>query len=330
MRLLMFGMTEEEQKLAAEFLPDGKDFKIDFADGVLDAAAMKQVAGYDAVSILSNSQIGEKEAKQLREAGVKYITTRSTGIDHIDRNALKQYGLKAANVPSYSPNAISEHTILLFLAALRNIKRSQHLTENQDYGINGLRGREIRMMTVGVIGAGKIGTLTIRALHGFGARVLVNAPHERKEVSKIAQYVSLDELYRQSDAILLHCPLTDENYHMINEDTITKCKDNLILVNTARGGLIDGKAVLKTLQCGKIQTFAMDVYETENLFVRKSFHDEEFPDSIFQELCSREDVIYTSHIGFLTDQACMEMIKITLENVEEYAKCGSCKNEIVK
>lgn len=329
MRLLMFGMTQEEKELALEYKKVSPGLTLEFMDGILELSNMDCVKGFDGVSILTNSQIGYEEAQQLHANGIKYVTTRSTGADHLDKTALRHFGIKAANVPSYSPNAISEHTILLFLAALRNLKRSLSMTEHLDYGIDGLRGREIRMMTVGVIGAGRIGALTVKALNGLGAKVLVHALHKREDVSEIADYVTLEELFEKSDAILLHCPLTEENYHMINEEALSKCKDNLVLVNTARGGLVDGAAVLQALESGKIQSFAMDVYETENSFVRKSFEKQEFPDPLFTKLCGREDVIYTSHIGFLTDQACKEMIKITMENIEEYRSRNNCKNEVV-
>ncbi|MBO5488222.1 MAG: hypothetical protein J5988_15075 [Eubacterium sp.] len=328
MRLLIFGTTKEEQQRILTLNETVALEKVDFAEGIFTRDRVKEVQGYDGIWIMTNSSIGEPEAKVLKEAGVRYIISRATGIDHLDIKALEKYGLKAANVPSYSPNAISEHTILMLLSALRKMKRNQNMIARRDFGIQGICGREVRMMTVGVIGSGRIGSLTIQALKGLGAEVLVNAPVVNPAIEEIATYVSLDELLEKSDAILLHCPLTEENYQIISRESLEKCKDGVVLVNTARGGLVDAKSILEALKTGKVSSFAMDVYEGEDDFVRMDFHGKAMEDSVLEELLNREDVIYTAHVGFLTDQALYEIMRISLENAAEYEKKGCCQNEV--
>lgn len=328
MRLLIFGTTKEEQQRILTLNETAALEKVDFAEGIFTLDRVKEVQGYDGIWIMTNSSIGEPEAKALKEAGVHYIISRATGIDHLDIKALEKYGVKAANVPSYSPNAISEHTILMLLSALRKMKRNQNMIAKRDFGIQGICGREVRMMTVGVIGSGRIGSLTIQALKGLGAEVLVNAPVVNPAIEEIATYVSLDELLEKSDAILLHCPLTEENYHIISRDSLKKCKDGVVLVNTARGGLVDAKSVLEALKTGKVSSFAMDVYEGEDDFVRMDFHGKAMEDPVLEELLNREDVIYTAHVSFLTDQALYEIMRISLENALEYEKKGCCQNEV--
>lgn len=328
MRLLIFGTTKEEQQTILALNKTIQLEELSFVDGIFSLGRIEEVKGYDGIWIMTNSSIGEAEAKALREAGVSYIISRAAGTDHLDIKALARYGIKAANVPFYSPNAISEHTILMLLSALRKMKRNQNMIARRDFGIQGICGREVRMMTVGVVGSGRIGSLTIRALKGLGAEVLVNAPFVNPEVEAIASYVSLEELLEKSDAVILHCPLTEENYHIICRDTLEKCKEGVVLVNTARGGLVDAGSVLEALKTGKVSAFAMDVYEGEDDFVRLDFHGEAMEDPVLEELLNREDVIYTAHVSFLTDQALYEIMRISLENASEYEKNGCCQNEV--
>ena len=292
-------MTEDEKKTLAEIRQQVDVEEIAFADGIFTKDRIAEVDGFRAIWIMTNSMIGEEEARLLSEHGVRYIVSRAAGIDHLDLEALRKYGIKAANVPSYSPNAISEHTLMLLLNALRHMRRSEAMVARRDFGIAGLCGREIRTMTIGVIGAGRIGT-----------------------------QVSLSEIWERSDAIVLHCPLTKENTHLIGKETLEQCKPGVVVVNTARGGLVDGKAMLDALKKGKVSAFAMDVYETEDDFVRVDFEGKPTGDPVFEELLAREEVIYTSHISFLTDRALYEIMRISLENASEYEKNGICHNEV--
>ncbi len=328
MKLLIYGMTEDEKKTLVEIRQQVDVEEIAFADGIFTKDRIAEVDGFRAIWIMTNSMIGEEEARLLSEHGVRYIVSRATGIDHLDLEALRKYGIKAANVPSYSPNAISEHTLMLLLNALRHMRRSEAMVARRDFGIAGLCGREIRTMTIGVIGAGRIGTLTIKALAALGAKVLVHARHVHLDLVGIATQVSLSEIWERSDAIVLHCPLTKENTHLIGKETLEQCKPGVVVVNTARGGLVDGKAMLDALKKGKVSAFAMDVYETEDDFVRIDFEGKPTGDPVFEELLAREEVIYTSHISFLTDRALYEIMRISLENASEYEKNGICHNEV--
>ena len=187
MKLLIYGMTEDEKKTLAEIRQQVDVEEIAFADGIFTKDRIAEVDGFRAIWIMTNSMIGEEEARLLSEHGVRYIVSRAAGIDHLDLEALRKYGIKAANVPSYSPNAISEHTMMLLLNALRHMRRSEAMVARRDFGIAGLCGREIRTMTIGVIGAGRIGTLTIKVLVALGAKVLVHARHVHPD--HLAQYL---------------------------------------------------------------------------------------------------------------------------------------------
>ena len=328
MKIAVYGMTPWEQEELKK-LPLREAPEYVFVDDILREKTLKYVEGCQAVSILSNSVIDDKMAASLKEMGVSFVTTRSTGIDHIHKDAVKKYGLGAANVPSYSPASISEHTILLILSLLRKMKRNQEMVRACNYRIDGIRGKELGAMTVGVMGSGRIGAITIRILAGFGCRVLVCDPYESEAVKQYGTYVSKEELCKQADLIVLHCPLMESTYHVVDRDFLAGCKDGAILVNTARGGLMDAAAVLDSLKSGKLSAFAFDVYEGEDDIVRKDFKGRYPDDPVFTELCQMENVVYTAHVSFFTDEAARELVRISTENAVDFLLDGSTKNSIL-
>ncbi len=327
MKVMVFGTRQEEreiiEKQAALY-----GYEVCMRSDFLTEANVQETKGCEAVCIVVNCRITRTMAHTMSQAGVKYILTRAAGTDHLDVEAIREYGMQTANVPFYSPNAVSEHTILLTLAALRHFKEQIRRTAKYDFSIAGLEGRELRNMTVGVIGAGRIGCATICGLKGFGCRILAYDQRKQEEIREDVSYVSRETVLAESDVLIFHCPLTKETYHMICENTIEKCKDGVVLINCARGGIIDSKAVLKALKSGKIGALAMDVYEQEDSFLRKDMSVQGLQDGVFKELTDREDVIYTSHTAFYTDEAISNMIETSFKNLYEYEKSGKCENEV--
>lgn len=326
MNIIIFGAEKYERETIKKAFECSEIDIIHFEEGILSLNNIDVVKGFQIVWIITNSIIGEMEAEKLEQYGVKYIVTKSAGVDHLDKEALRKHNILAANVPEYSPEAISEHTILLLLAAVRKLKRSIMMAENDDFTLSGLLGKEIADMTIGVIGYGNIGKKTVEILKAFGANILVNTPHEKKFKSQQVKYATISELYKFSDAIILHCPVNKQNYHMINRRTISQMKDKVIIINTARGSLIDHIDLLECLKDGKIGAAALDVYEYEDKFVRtkNSF----YKDDVFWKIIKMDNVIYTSHIAFYTKEAIEALRNITIKNVLEYAKTGKCINEI--
>lgn len=328
MKVVVFGMRKEEEEIFRKWA-DVYGYGLCMRSDFLSENNVNEINGYEAVCIVVNCRITRKMAQLMAEAGVKYILTRAAGTDHLDVEAIHEYGMQTANVPFYSPNAVAEHTILLTLASLRHLKEQVNRTSEYNFTITGLQGRELRNMTVGVIGTGRIGCTTIRYLSGFGCRILAYDQREQEEVSQYVTYVTLDEILTGSDILILHCPLTEENYHMINTQVIEKCRNGVILINCARGGLIDCEAVLEALQEGKVSALAMDVYEKEDTFLRKDKSEEGLRDEVLEKLISREDVIYTAHTAFYTDEAISNMVETSFKNLFEYEKTGVCKNEVI-
>jgi D-lactate dehydrogenase len=200
--------------------------------------------------------------------------------------------------------------------------------ENYDFRIVGLRGLELRGKTVGVVGTGKIGAEAILLLGAFGCRILAYGSVHNPKTTQFAQYTSLEQVLTQSDIILFHCPLTPENHHMIQKETIAKMKDGAMLVNTARGGLIDSQAVLDALESGKLAGYALDVYEFEKHYKRQEYRRQPFGNELLEQLLANDRVVFTTHTAFYTDEAITSIIATTLANLNDFITTGSCINEI--
>lgn len=303
-------------------------FELSFADFDFNKAGADSFSGFDALWITTSCKVTKNKLGELKKAGIRYIASRAAGTDHMDANAMKEEGIRGANVPRYSPNAIAEHTVCLVLMLLRHMRRELSMIKEYDFTLNGLKGRELRNMTVGVIGTGRIGARTVLSLKGFGCFILAHDLYENEEIKDSVTYTDRQTLLTSSDIIILHCPLTKDNEKLINGETIAAMKDKVLLINTARGGLMDYEAVLKGLERGKIAGAAFDVYDRETPYIRKKADKAAFCDETLSRLLERENVIYTAHMSFYTDTAIENMIWTTFENLKEYEETGYCSNDI--
>lgn len=327
MKIIFFGVREEEKALIKSGTENyGYEYAI--RCDYLSKENINCTKGFDAVNIVVNCIIDQTIVAKLAENGVRYIITRAAGTNHLDLNAIARYGIKTANVPSYSPNAIAEHTVMLALAAIRKFKRQIMQNQIKDFRIKGLMGMEMRNMTVGIVGTGRIGECTAKLLSGFGAKLLFYDQYRKKELQDIGNYVELEKLFNKCDILIFHCPLTKENYHMIDKKSLEKCKNGIILVNCARGGIIDTEAVLEALERGHVGSFAFDVYEKEEAFIRQNKQNQMIEDSVFTKLLSMDNVIYTAHTAFYTDEAVFNMVYTSIEDIYMYENTGNCVNEI--
>ena len=244
--------------------------------------------------------------------GVKYVVTRTIGYDHIDVKAAKDLGMTVANAP-YGPNGVADYAVMLILMTIRKMKSIVNRTRVQDYTLKGLMGRELKDLTVGVIGTGRIGRTVLKNLSGFGCKLIAYDVYENEEVKNSGvTYVTLDEMWKQADVITLHAPLTEDNHHMINKEAISKMKDGVMIVNTARGGLIDSEALISGIESGKIGGAGLDVVENEfGLYYYD--HKEDI-------LCNRElsilrgfpNVTVSHHMAFYTDDCTETVVRDSL------------------
>lgn len=331
MRVLIFGIREgEEQFFYDEDKKNSYGFTYTFSKEMLSMKNIELAKGFDALCIVVSCVITREIAEKLHAYGVRYILTRAAGTDHLDVSAIHRLGMQTANVPVYSPNAISEHTVMLVLMLLRKMREQLDRVEAHNFSLDGLQTRELRNMTAGVIGTGRIGCTTIKNLSGFGCPVLASDLHENEAVKPYAAFRPLKEVLQKSDILIFHCPLTPENHHMISADVIRGLKDGVILINTARGGLFDFSAVLDGLKSGKIAGLGIDVYEGENRFLRKDLTGQPLDDPVFAELLKLKNVIYTTHTAFYTDEAVRNMIGTSLANLKQYITKGYCENEVME
>lgn len=268
--------------------------------------------GCEGVTTLGMSNLDAPLLQRLHKGGVKYIATRTVGYNHIDIKEAKKLGIRVGNA-QYAPYNVADFTVMLILMLLRKAKVSVCRALVNDFSLDGMNGREMRSLTVGVIGAGKIGRTVVSNLSGFGCKILCYDPYIKPEnIPAPATAAGFDELIKNSDVVTLHIPLTDENRHMIDEKTIAKMKDGALLVNTARGGLVDTDALITAIETGKIGGAGIDTIEDEEIYChidhraeilsgRKLFYIKQFP-----------NVIYTPHYAFFTDEAASAMVESAL------------------
>lgn len=254
--------------------------------------------------------------ERFHALGVRYLVTRTIGYDHIDTKAAQELGIQIANTP-YGPDGVAEYTILLMLMCIRKMRSIQHRFEGQDYTLKGLLGRELSDMTVGVIGTGRIGTRLIQMLIGFGCKVLAYSPHPNETAAQHATYCSLDTLLRNSDLITLHAPATDATWHMLDASAFSSMKDGVVLINTARGALMDTDALLANLQTGKIGALGLDVLENESALFYYDRREELLPNQDLYLLKSYPNVVITHHMAFYTQQCVETMVRDSLRGAAE-------------
>ena len=278
--------------------------------------------GCQCISIIT-TPMDETLLKRYHDAGVRYVSTRSIGYDHIDLKAAARLGMHVGNV-SYSPESVADYTVMMMLMAIRRIKAILLRGVNQDYSLRGVMGLEMHNLTVGVIGTGRIGTAVLRNLTGFGCRLLAYDLHQNETARKIAEYVSLQELLRQSDLITMHMPATKENFHLICSETLAQMKDGVILINTARGSLIDTEEFLDAVESGKIGAAALDVVEDETGLYYNDLKDRILHNRGLAVLRSYPNVLVTQHMAFYTDQAVKDMVENSLKSCILFA--GGEKN----
>lgn len=284
--------------------------------GCPDAPDMENIArvteGCDCADIIT-SQITRELMEEFARCGIRYLTTRTIGYDHIDMQAAKDCGIRVGNAP-YGPNGVADYAVMLILMSIRNMKRILERTNIQDYTLQGIRGRELSDLTVGVIGTGRIGRTVIRHLSGFGCRILANDPYENEETKRYASYVTLPELWKEADVITLHAPLTEDNFHLIGAETLAQMKDGVVIVNTARGALIDSEALIEGIESGKVGAAALDVVENEFGLYYYDHKSDVLQNRQLAILRGFPNVTVSHHMAFYTDNYTKTVIRDSLES----------------
>lgn len=268
--------------------------------------------GYTCISMLSTPMDAELLQK-LYDGGVRFISTRTVGYDHIDMAYAKRIGMHVGHA-TYASESVADYTIMLMLMALRKMKLVLQSIQSQDYSFDAVLGSNLKGKTVGVIGTGAIGQTLIRHMTGFDCRILAYNPHPKAEVTPYASFVDLDTLYQESDIITLHVPLKEETHHMLNAQAFSRMKDGVVIVNTARGKLIDNKALIHAIECGKVSAAALDVVEGETGIYYNRRKGSIIKEHDMAILNSFPNVLMTPHLAFLTDDSYHDMITHSLQS----------------
>lgn len=337
---IAFYDTKPYDRIWFEPMAKEKGFDIMFLEEKLNKHTAAFAKDCDAVCIFVNDDARKDTIIKLKENGVKAILLRCAGFNNVDIKKAKEEGIVCMRVPSYSPRAVAEYALGLLLAVNRKIHRAYVRTRDFNYSINGLMGQDLVGKTIGVIGTGKIGQAMLSVIRGLDMRVLLydpfpvqaiidKTPEAVESFGKNLQYVDLDTLFKESDVITLHCPLTKETEHMINKKSINMMKDNVILINTSRGGLIETSDLLEALAVGKFGGVGLDVYEEEDEYFFEDRSDEIISDADLVRLTSYRNVILTSHQAFFTKEAMMAIAEVTLENAENINDAQNSPNIVL-
>ncbi len=315
MKIAVFSAKDYDKKFFEAHKQSGQAF--DFMPMHLSAQTAVLAAGYDAVCCFVNDCLDATVLSQLQQQGITQIALRCAGFNNVDLDAAKTLGIQVCRVPEYSPHAVAEHAVALILDLNRNIHRAHNRVRENNYSLDGLLGFDLYGKTVGVIGAGKIGTVFIQIMRGFGCQVLVHdpfvAPQQITEIGATA--TSLHNLWQQADIVSLHCPLTPETQHIINSDSIAAMKSGVMIINTGRGGLVDTQAVIKGLKTGQIGFLGLDVYEEESDIFFEDLSNQVIQDDVFARLQTFPNVTITGHQAFFTHEALTNIAEVTCANL---------------
>ena len=327
---IAFFDTKAYDKPSFEFYCKEHGIQIKYFETKLNEDTADLARGFDAVCVFVNDTVNSAVIDKLCENGVKAVALRCAGFNNVDTKYARGK-LRIFRVPAYSPYAVAEHTIALLLTSVRRIHKAYIRTRDFNFSLNGMTGFDLHGKTVGVIGTGRIGKAFINICRGFGMKVIAydKYPSDELVTGDSVTYVTLDELFMRSDIISLHCPLTEETYHVIDSESIKKCKQGVVILNTSRGALVDAEALLSGIKSRKVGAACLDVYEEESDFFFEDFSGHILDDDILARLISMPNVIVSSHQAFLTEEALSNIAQTTVENLICIKKNTECPNEIL-
>ena len=326
---IAFFDTKPYDKTAFDKQAKNNGIEIKYFETKLNEDTVELAAGHDAVCVFVNDTVNAAVIDRLCELGVNMLALRCAGFNNVDmKHAFGR--LHVVRVPAYSPYAVAEHTMALLLTSIRRIHKAYIRTRDFNFSLAGMTGFDLHGKTVGVVGTGRIGRAFINICLGFGMKVLA---YDKFEAEGLAdgdrvRYVSLNELFRGSDVISLHCPLTEDTYHLINNETLASCKKGVVILNTSRGALVDAEALLSAIKSRQVGAACLDVYEEEADLFFEDFSGHIISDDILARLISMPNVIVTSHQAFLTAEALENIAETTVKSLVELRDKGETPNEL--
>lgn len=324
MKIAFFDSKKYDVNSFEQYKSHSIDFK--FFETRLNHDTASLAKGYDVVCVFVNDVVDKPVIDALCEYGVKLIALRCAGFNNVDVK-YAEGKITIVRVPAYSPYAVAEHAMAMLLTHVRNTHKAYIRTKSYNFSLIGLCGFDLYNKTIGVIGTGKIGRIFIDICRGFGMKVI--AYDKFRKADDNIEYTTLENLFKSSDIISLHCPLTEDTYHMINENSIRMMKKGVVIVNTSRGALIDADDLIEGIKEKKIGGACLDVYEEEADVFYEDNSSDIIDDDTLAILLSMPNVFITSHQAFLTEEALANIAKTTIDNIKNFFDTGKCENEVI-
>ena len=326
---IAFFDTKPYDKIAFDKHAVGNGIEIKYFETKLNEDTVELCQGHDAVCVFVNDTVNAAVIDRLSEMGIKMLALRCAGFNNVDmKHAFGR--LHVVRVPAYSPYAVAEHTMALLLTSIRRIHKAYIRTRDFNFSLAGMTGFDLHGKTVGVVGTGRIGRAFINICLGFGMKVLAYDKYEAPGLAdgERVRYVTLPELFKESDVISLHCPLTEDTYHLISNETLAACKKGVVILNTSRGALVDAEALLAAIKSRHVGAACLDVYEEEADLFFEDFSGHIIGDDVLARLISMPNVIVTSHQAFLTEEALENIAETTIKSLIELRDKGETPNEL--
>lgn len=329
MKILFYDAKKYDIESFEEERKSHLDIEIEYLDTDIDVRTAALAAGYDAICAFVSSDLSAAVLQVLAQQQMELILMRCAGFNNVDLEMAEQLGITVLRVPGYSPEAVAEHAMALAMSVNRRIHKEYIKVRENNFSLEGLMGINFYGRTAGIIGTGKIGMAMARICQGFGMHVIAYDKYPNPSLDFI-EYKELEAVLRESDLLSLHCPLTTDNYHLINARTISMMKDQVVLINTSRGELVDTDDLIAGIRAHKFHGVGLDVYEeeTDNVFENREM--EIMEHSVTARLLSFPNVIVTSHQAFFTREALAAISRTTLANAKDYENgCIDDKNRVV-
>jgi D-lactate dehydrogenase len=328
MRVAIFSSRPYEVPFLEE-ANSGAEHDLHFFETRLTVETAALANGFTGVSVFVNDQLTRDVLRALAAGGTRLLALRSAGFNHVDLVAAAEHSITVARVPAYSPYAVAEHAAALILSLNRKLHRAHARVREMNFALDGLLGFDLHGKTVGVIGTGRIGTVFCRIMLGFGCTVLATDPYPSDECREMGvEYVDSETLFARSDIVALHCPLTPETHHMLDEEAFALMKTGVMVINTSRGALIDTRAAIGALKSGRIGQLGLDVYEEEAHLFFEDLSDQVIQDDVFARLLTFPNVLITGHQGFFTREALVRIAETTIGNVTAFERGAGELHEV--
>lgn len=327
---IAFFSTKPYDKVFFERENEHYGFQFNFYETHLGPHIVNAIENEKVVCVFVNDKLSRQVIEVLAHKGIKLIALRCAGFNNVDLEAAKEFGIQVCRVPAYSPEAVAEHTMAMLLTLNRKTHKAYNRVREQNFALNGLLGFNIHQKKIGVIGTGKIGKAFIRIALGFGAQVIAYDLYPDQDLANAGvQYTNLDQLFKESDIISLHCPLTADNHYLINKESLAKMKAGVTIINTSRGNLIHTNDAINALKEHKIGLLGIDVYEQEEKLFFKDLSTTIIEDDTIQLLMSFPNVLVTAHQAFFTTEALTQISQRTLKSIADLLNTGTTDNEVL-